>query len=114
MLEIATTPAGSCLVISLRGEITSASAPELEQTLNASLSGVVPPRCVLDLGGLVFTSSAGLRVFLGLAKRIKNAGGRLAFCTVQPAVREVFEVSGFTRILSLVDGVAEARGLVET
>jgi anti-anti-sigma factor len=113
MLEINTTPAGDCLVVSLRGEITSASASQLEQSLNAALSGLVPPRCVLDLGGLVFTSSAGLRVFLGLAKRIKNAGGRLAFCAVKPAVREVFEVSGFTRILALVDDVAAARDLVQ-
>ena len=114
MLDILPTTESGLLVVSLRGEITSASAPGLEQALQAALAGVTPPRCVLDLAGLTFTSSAGLRVFLALAKRIKTAGGRLVFCAVQPAVREVFEVSGFTQILTLVPDLAAARREVQT
>ncbi len=113
MLEINSTPGEGFLLISLRGEITSASAPQLDQSLSTALAGLAAPRCILDLAGLAFTSSAGLRVFLALAKRIKTAGGQLVFCAVQPAVREVFEVSGFTRILTLVPDLAAARGLVQ-
>lgn len=114
MLEITPSPADGILLLTIRGEITGASAPQLEQSINAALAGLAAPRCVLDLAGLAFTSSAGLRIFLALAKRIKNAGGRLAFCAVQPAVREVFEVSGFTRILTLVPDLAAARDHVQT
>jgi anti-anti-sigma factor len=110
MLEITSASAAGFLHIILRGHITSATAPQLEQALTAAIAGQTAPRCLLDLGELVYTSSAGLRIFLAFAKRMKNAGGQLVFCSVQPAVHKVLEVSGFTEILTLVPDVAAARG----
>ena len=109
MLEIVPTSAAGFIHVALRGDITSASAPQLEQALTVALAGQVPPRCVLDLEQLTFTSSAGLRVFLAFAKRIKTAGGQFVLCAVQPAVFEVLEMSGFTRILTLAPDLAAAR-----
>jgi anti-anti-sigma factor len=108
MLEIKSTSATGFLHIFLNGHITSATAPRLEAALTAAIAGQTNPRSLLDLGGLVYTSSAGLRVFLAFAKRTKNAGGRLVFCGVQPTVHKVFEMSGFTEILTLVPDVAAA------
>jgi anti-anti-sigma factor len=112
MLEITSTDHPEYLQISLRGEITSASASQLERTLAELLAKGPPPRWLLDLGDLLFTSSAGLRVFLTFAKRTKTAGGRLAFCNVRPAVAEVFEVSGFTQILTIAPDAAAAAVLL--
>ncbi len=109
MLEIKSTSATGFLHILLNGHITSATAPELEKALAAAIAGQTAPRSLLDLSGLVYTSSAGLRIFLAFAKRTKNAGGKLVFCRVQPAVHKVFEMSGFTEILTLVPDVAAAR-----
>lgn len=109
MLEITSTSATGFLHILLNGHITSATAPQLEKALAAAIAGQTTPRSLLDLGGLVYTSSAGLRIFLSFAKRTKNAGGQLVFCGAQPGVRKVFEVSGFTEILTLVPDVAAAR-----
>ena len=54
---------------------------------------------MLDLGRLDYISSAGLRVVLIAAKRLKSVGGALVLCTLNPSVREVFEISGFASIL---------------
>lgn len=109
LLEITCTSATGFVHILLHGHITSATAPQLEQALAAAIAGQAAPQCVLDLGDLVYTSSAGLRVFLTFAKRMKNAGGQLVFCAVQPTVHKVLEVSGFTQILTFVPDVTAAR-----
>ena len=109
MLEIISIPAGEFLHLQLRGQITSATAPELDQALNGALGGQAAPQCVLDLGALAFTSSAGLRIFLMLAKQIRNAGGRLVLCGAQPMVLKAFELSGFTRIFTIVPDLEAAR-----
>jgi anti-anti-sigma factor len=97
--------------IALRGELTSATAPQLEAAL-AALLATGAKRWLLDLGALAFSSSAGLRVFLSYAKKIKNASGRLVFCAVQPAVLEVLETSGFTQILTLTPTAEDGRRLL--
>jgi stage II sporulation protein AA (anti-sigma F factor antagonist) len=109
MLEVIPIPNPGFLHLLFRGQVTTASAPQLEQALIAALDGQVKPLCVLDLGELTYTSSAGLRVLLVIAKRIRNSAGRLVLCRPQPAVLTVFEVSGFTRILEFVPDVAAAR-----
>lgn len=63
---------------------------------------------VLDLSKLSYVSSAGLRVILVMAKRLKDAGGELVLCEIQPQVREVLCVSGFLAILSVHESRSEA------
>lgn len=96
--------------LALQGELTSATAPQLDAAL-AALLATGAKHWLLDLGGLAFSSSAGLRVFLSYAKKIKNTNGRLVFCAVSPPVFEVLETSGFTRILTLAPTVEDGRRL---
>lgn len=110
MFEIIPTSENTHTRLALRGELTSATAPQLDAAL-AALLATGANRWLLDLGGLAFSSSAGLRVFLSYAKKIKNAGGRLVFCAVQPTVFAVLETSGFTQILTLVPTVEDGRRL---
>lgn len=56
---------------------------------------------VLDLGGVDYISSAGLRVLLIGEKTAKAKGGRLRITRVQPEVWEVLRMSGFDRILDI-------------
>ena len=110
IFEINTTTEPTHVCISVKGELNGATAPQLE----ANLAGFLThpgKQWVLDLEKLVFSSSAGLRVFLSYAKKTKNVGGRLIFCAVQPGVMDVFEVSGFTRIFTIVPTLDQARKL---
>jgi len=61
-----------------------------------------PQGMVMDFSGLGYVSSAGLRVVLLAAKKVKAAGGRFVLCGVSPAILEVFRVSGFLSILTVV------------
>lgn len=56
---------------------------------------------LLDCSALDYINSAGLRVFLLAAKRLEQGTGKLAFCSLDPNVRMVFETIGFDRILTL-------------
>lgn len=93
---------GDVLVVSAAGQINSANASELERQL---LEWVEEgqPKWVLDMSGVEYISSAGLRVVLLLAKRLKQNGGHLVLCSLQPHVLEVFDISGFLSILDVAD-----------
>ena len=63
---------------------------------------------VLDLGALVYISSAGLRVLLLVAKDMQNKGANFAICSLQGQVRELFSVSGFDQIIQISDSQEDA------
>ena len=63
---------------------------------------------ILDFAGLDYISSAGLRMVLVVAKRLKQESGLLVLCGMQPHVREVFDISGFLAILNVEPTRSEA------
>lgn len=93
---------GDVLLVSVSGQINSANAAELEVSL---LEWVEEGerKWVLDMSGVEYISSAGLRVVLLLAKRLKQNSGHLVLCSLQPHVLEVFDISGFLSILDVAD-----------
>jgi len=95
------------VVISAEGQMNSNNAAAIEAELLSQLDKGVH-RMVLDLALLSYISSAGLRVVLLLAKRLKQVNGTLVLCELQSRVREVFDISGFLAILTVVDTRAEA------
>lgn len=56
---------------------------------------------VIDCEGLEYVSSAGLRVFLVAARNAQRTGLHFSVCALQHAVREVFELSGFSRVMAV-------------
>jgi anti-anti-sigma factor len=69
---------------------------ELEKALAKSPEGVI-----IDCAGLDYVSSAGLRVFLLVSRGAGRSGIALVVCSLKPAVREVFDVSGFNQIIAI-------------
>ncbi|MCW0209656.1 STAS domain-containing protein [Achromobacter veterisilvae] len=101
-MNLAIEKIGEVLVVSPEGQINSANAASIESDLLAHVEKG-ESRFVLDLSNLNYISSAGLRVVLVLAKRLKQGAGALVLCALQPHVREVFDISGFLAILTVVD-----------
>lgn len=87
-------------VHAIKGRVDSASAGEMEKAL-LPLFGTPGERAIVDFSSLDYISSAGLRVVLMLAKRARQSQGRLVLCSLSPQVREVFEISGFLKILDV-------------
>jgi anti-anti-sigma factor len=85
------------------GRLDFDAAPGFQQALERVLgaAGKAPAVLIIDGAALEYVSSAGLRAFLLAAKAAQRAGVAFALCTLQPAVREVFELSGFSQIMAI-------------
>lgn len=88
--------------VTLAGRLDSATTSGLEKSMQP-LFETAGNRTLIDFSGLNYVSSAGLRVVLMAAKRAKQSQGRLVLCGLLPHVREVFEISGFLKILEVAD-----------
>ena len=84
--------------IALEGRIDTTTAPELEAELKASLDGVT--ELVFDMEKLDYISSAGLRVLLS-AQKVMMKQGEMKLIHVNETVMEIFEVTGFSDILTI-------------
>ena len=93
---------GEVLVLSLEGKLNSNNAAEVEADILRHI-GQGANQLLLDMSALDYISSAGLRVVLVAAKRLKQSAGALVLCSVQSQIREVLEISGFLNILSVAD-----------
>lgn len=111
-MNLSSEKIGQVFVISAAGQINSANAAEAEATLLAWVEQG-ERLCILDLSQLDYISSAGLRVVLMLAKRLKQHSGQLVLCALQPQVNEVFDISGFLAILTVVNDRPSALGRLE-
>ena len=89
---------GSALVIALEGRLDTTTAPDLEKELKNSLDGVTD--LTLDMTNLDYISSAGLRVLLTAHKAMMKQG-QMKVTNASDIVREVFDVTGFSDILTI-------------
>lgn len=98
MLNLNVTKDGETLCVALEGRLDTGSSPELEECLREDLPGMT--LLVLDFEKLDYISSAGLRVLLQAHKRM-NGQGRMVLRNVGESILEIFEVTGFTEILTI-------------
>ena len=89
-------------VLAPAGRIDTTTVDALEARLNPLLAAAVP-RIVVDFSGVEYISSAGLRVLLVAAKRVKSAAGGLALCAMGDSVRQVFQLAGFIPLFTIRD-----------
>lgn len=94
-------------VVNVEGSIDGLTSPELEQALRQELAAG-HTRLVLGMGGVDYTSSAGLRVMLATVKEARAQGGDLRVADVREHVRKVLDLSGFTGILKFFPDTATA------
>lgn len=110
-MDIAVHDEGEVLVLVPAGRLDSGSAAAFEEVLLGPIDAG-RTRLVIDLGDLEYISSAGLRVLLMAAKRLRQADGRLALCAVRDHIVDVFEISGFLSIFTVTAGRDEALATV--
>ena len=96
MLKIEKKLDNRCLTVTLIGELDSITSPELDREVQ-NLENV--DEVVLDLKELAYTSSAGLRVIMGLKRRL--AGRPFKLENIGTEVREVLDLTGSSKLLGL-------------
>lgn len=90
---------GTKLEIMLEGRLDTTTAPDLEKELTQSVNGIT--ELVFDFANLEYISSAGLRILLA-AQKTMNKQGSMVVKNVNEVIAEVFEVTGFSDILTIM------------
>jgi anti-sigma B factor antagonist len=95
------------LILNARGRLEVTSVAEFDRYWEACVQGE-DTDVVLDLTGLEFITSAGLRGVLGLHKMLKARGGHLILCGLTGVVAEVFAISGLSFVMPIYGDLDEA------
>lgn len=98
MLNVNKTIENGKATLTIEGRLDTVTAPELEQTMQEILPGL--KELVLDFEKLDYISSTGLRILLS-AQKAMNGQGSMKVCHVNDTVMEIFEVTGFSDILTI-------------
>ena len=97
-------------IFSPAGSIDGTNAAAAEAELKSILESE-GPNLILDLSGVDYLSSAGLRVVLVAAKSTRASGGKLVLAGPRPAISEILAMSGFDRIIETTASVELAKAL---
>jgi anti-anti-sigma factor len=97
-MDITEQKADSATVLQFSGRLDGTNSAAADTKLADAVGR--NPTLVLDLGGLDYISSAGLRVLLKAAKQAQTAKQKLLLAGLQPAVKQVFEISGFSTLFA--------------
>jgi anti-anti-sigma factor len=106
-MEISATEKDGIWIAVMDGKLDTANSAGAEERL-MDLLGAGASRLVLDLGQVDYIASSGLRSLLKLAQRMKQEEGLLHLCSLNDMVSEVFQISGFDRILTVYDTEEQA------
>jgi len=106
-MEIAVSDVGEIKVVRIEGKLDTQSSPHA-QTQLTQLIDQGATKLVVNFEKLDYISSAGLRILLAAAKQLKGNSGELRICGLNEVVQEVFDISGFTTILTVTKTEPEA------
>ena len=97
-MTIEKTMNGAAVTLKIIGRLDTSTAPELEAAVDGCIAGI--RELVLDCEALEYISSAGLRVILKTQKQMQ-AQGSMKLVHVNDTIMEVFDITGFTDILTI-------------
>ena len=106
-METSTETIDGVTVISVAGDIDALTAGQFSEFMHGQLTAE-QNRLVVNLGGVGFMSSAGLRSILDILRTSRQAGGDTRLAAAGPGVFSVLEMSGFLQILQTFATVGEA------
>jgi anti-anti-sigma factor len=106
-MEIRQETVNGATVLQLLGRLDELATSEVELAFTGLLKDS-PREVVLDLAGVEYISSGGLRILLMLSKALGRNSGRLKLCNLSPFVAEVFEISNFASIFSIYGTLQDA------
>lgn len=101
-MQITTTQIEQGIVVTVDGRIDTTNYNEFENAVHQLFETTVKA-IFLDCSKLSYISSSGLRVFLTVQKKMMGTGGKFLLFAMQPGIKEIFDISGFSSIFSIYD-----------
>lgn len=100
-MKILSQKQGHMVKVSVNGKMDAVTAPDFENALSCIIAqGDL--KFLVDLSGLEYISSAGLRAILVVAKELRKREGEMLFVGLQNHVQDVFKISGFYSIFRIL------------
>ena len=106
-MTVTSTQAGDVLILRVSGRLDGVTSPEFETACQQQIKPEIR-RVVLDLSGVNYVSSAGLRAVLQASKRVRASGGELRLCGLRGTVKDTMEISGFYGLFPVYDSAEAA------
>ena len=110
-MEVRTERRNATLVAEVEGRIDGIAASELEDAMKSAISDE-DTAVIVDLEGVSYISSAGLRAILLVAKDLWKRDAKFALCSLSEPIAEIFQISGFDQIISTHSSQADALAAV--
>ena len=108
-MEISVTESDDVRILSFQGNLDTNTSPQAESEING-LIDAGSQQLLINFEKLDYISSAGLRILLATAKKLKASQGDLKICCLNETVQEVFDISGFATILNVSKTEEDALG----
>jgi len=109
-MEVTTTKYKHCDLVKVSGRIDSVTAPKLAETIDAIMNDG-RFKIVMDMSGVEYMSSAGLRVLVGTQKACKRYNrGELVLAVVPSRIYEALDLVGFIKLFKFYDNTQDAIG----
>lgn len=96
------------VILSPQGRIDQNTAPDFQVALLAEVNRAAKTTIIIDMSGVGFMSSVGLRALMMALKQSKASGGTLLIAALTPVVKEVFQISRFDTVLNCFDDLQAA------
>ena len=106
-MELTIEREGSALTARVSGRVDSTNARDFEEAIRTQIEDG-DRAVIMDFENLSYISSAGLRAVLMTAKTLWKRESKFALCSLSGPVKEVFEISGFDKIIPIHDSREDA------
>lgn len=97
-MNVKVTEQNGLTTVTLEGMLDSTSAPKFHEIVNKLLEKE-DLNLVVEMSGLTYTSSQGIRTILTLIKAMLSRNGKLVFRNIRPAVKEVLDMAGISQAM---------------
>ncbi len=99
-LDISEEVKGDVLILRIKGRLDAISSPSAEKKVFECINNG-QYKLLLDFGGVVYLSSAGMRMLLSTTKKLKAMPGKMVVCSINGNVMDVLKMSGFDHVLEI-------------
>jgi anti-sigma B factor antagonist len=106
-MDISEDRKADAVILALSGKLDATTAKRFEDRILGVINSGTQ-RLVVDLSQLDYVSSSGLRVLILAAKRLQTVDGKIVLCSMKDHVRQVFDLAGFSSMLSIYASRDEA------
>ena len=100
-MEVSITNQNDKTLVVLNGRIDTTNVEQFQHDIAPLMQGDAPD-IDIDCAGMTYTSSQGLRMFLMLQKSVMARGGKMVMRGMNPQVKEVFDITGFSNIITIL------------